>query len=52
MSSGQIRRFTGNDYTQQLTKGDLAAAVAWSGDVVQLLADNPKLKWAIRRRAG
>ena len=47
VDSGQIRRFTGNDYAQPLTKGDLAAAVAWSGDVVQLLASNPKLKWAI-----
>jgi spermidine/putrescine transport system substrate-binding protein len=47
VDDGQIRRFTGNDYAQPLTKGDLAAAVAWSGDVVQLLASNPKLKWVI-----
>ncbi|MGH3064683.1 MAG: polyamine ABC transporter substrate-binding protein [Gaiellaceae bacterium] len=52
VDSGQIRRFTGNDYAQSLTKGDLAAAVAWSGDVVQLLADNPKLKWAIPESGG
>lgn len=52
VDSGQIRRFTGNDYTQQLTNGDLAAAVAWSGDVVQLLADNPRLKWAIPESGG
>jgi len=52
VDSGQIRRFTGNDYTQALTNGDLAAAVAWSGDVVQLLADNPKLKWAIPESGG
>jgi spermidine/putrescine transport system substrate-binding protein len=52
VDSGQIRRFTGNDYTQPLTNGDLAAAVAWSGDVVQLLADNPKLKWAIPESGG
>jgi len=52
VDSGQIRRFTGNDYAQALTKGDLAAAVAWSGDVVQLLADNPKLKWAIPESGG
>jgi spermidine/putrescine transport system substrate-binding protein len=52
VDSGQIRRFTGNDYAQPLTKGDLAAAVAWSGDVVQLLADNPKLKWAIPEAGG
>jgi spermidine/putrescine transport system substrate-binding protein len=50
--SGQIRRFTGNDYAQPLTKGDIAAAVAWSGDVVQLLASNPKLKWGIPESGG
>ena len=52
VDSGQIRRFTGNDYAQPLTKGDLAAAVAWSGDVVQLLPDNPKLKWAVPESGG
>jgi spermidine/putrescine transport system substrate-binding protein len=52
VDSGQIRRFTGNDYTGPLTNGDLAAAVAWSGDVVQLLADNPKLKWAVPESGG
>ncbi|MFO7573098.1 MAG: spermidine/putrescine ABC transporter substrate-binding protein [Gaiellaceae bacterium] len=52
VDSGQIRRFTGNDYAQPLTNGDLAAAVAWSGDIVQLIADNPKLKWAIPDSGG
>jgi spermidine/putrescine transport system substrate-binding protein len=52
VDSGQIRRFTGNDYAQPLTKGDIAAAVAWSGDVVQLLASNPKLKWGIPESGG
>ena len=52
VDNGQIRRFTGNDYAQPLTKGDIAAAVAWSGDVVQLLASNPKLKWAIPESGG
>ena len=52
VDSGQIRKFTGNDYSQPLANGDLAAAVAWSGDVVQLLADNPKLKWAIPEAGG
>ena len=47
VDSGQIRRFTGNDYAQPLAKGDLAAAVAWSGDIFQLLSSNPKLKWAM-----
>lgn len=52
VDSGQIRRFTGNDYTGPLSNGNLAACVAWSGDIVQLLADNPKLKWAIPEPGG
>ncbi|MFD4694975.1 spermidine/putrescine ABC transporter substrate-binding protein [Streptomyces sp. NPDC058463] len=43
----QIRRFTGNDYTADLSKGDLAACVAWAGDIIQLQADNPDIKFAI-----
>jgi spermidine/putrescine transport system substrate-binding protein len=52
VDSGHVRRFTGNDYAQPLTQGDLAAALAWSGDIVQLLADNPKLKWAVPKDGG
>jgi spermidine/putrescine transport system substrate-binding protein len=52
VDSGQVRRFTGNEYAQPLARGDLAAAFAWSGDVVQLIADNPKLKWAIPESGG
>jgi len=47
VDNGQIRQFTGNDYTGPLAKGDLIACVAWSGDLVQLQADNPKLKWSV-----
>ncbi|MFF1452241.1 PotD/PotF family extracellular solute-binding protein [Streptomyces sp. NPDC058274] len=47
VDKGQIRRFTGNDYTADLTKGDLAACVAWAGDVVQLKADSPDLDFII-----
>ncbi|HEY2948153.1 MAG TPA: spermidine/putrescine ABC transporter substrate-binding protein [Micromonosporaceae bacterium] len=36
VSSGQIRKFTGNEYATDLDKGDIAACVAWSGDVIQL----------------
>ncbi|MGW7365316.1 ABC transporter substrate-binding protein [Streptomyces sp. NPDC054841] len=43
----QIRRFTGNDYTSDLDKGDLAACLAWAGDIIQLQADNPDIKFAI-----
>jgi spermidine/putrescine transport system substrate-binding protein len=44
---GQIRRFTGNDYTTDLAKGNLWACVAYSGDVFQLKTDNPQLEFLI-----
>jgi len=47
VDKGQIRRFTGNDYTSDLTKGDIAACVAWAGDVVQLKADSPDIDFVI-----
>lgn len=43
--SGQIRDFTGNDYADDLTRGDVVAAIGWSGDAVQLQADNPNIEW-------
>ena len=45
VDSGQIRQFTGNDYAPLLAKGDVWACMAWSGDLVQLQADHPGLKW-------
>jgi spermidine/putrescine transport system substrate-binding protein len=45
VNSGQIRQFYGNDYAPALANGDLLATMAWSGDIVQLQADNPHLKW-------
>ncbi|RBM22549.1 extracellular solute-binding protein, partial [Streptomyces sp. PT12] len=45
--SGQIKGFTGNDYTKPLASGDTAACFAWTGDVVQLRADNPNLGYAL-----
>jgi spermidine/putrescine transport system substrate-binding protein len=42
---GQIRRFTGNDYARDLTSGDASAVIGWSGDAVQLQADNPDIEW-------
>jgi spermidine/putrescine transport system substrate-binding protein len=45
VSSGQIRRFTGNDYAQDLQKGDVAACVAWSGDVIQLNFEDEKIQF-------
>jgi spermidine/putrescine transport system substrate-binding protein len=45
VKSGQIRKFTGNEYAQDLDKGDIAACIAWSGDVIQLGFDNENVKW-------
>ena len=47
VNSNQIRKFTGNDYAPLLAKGEIAACIAWSGDVVQLQFDNPNLKFVI-----
>ena len=42
---GQIRAFTGNEFTKNLLKGDSFAALGWSGDAVQLQLDDPKIKF-------
>ena len=52
VKNDQIRQFTGNDYTGPLSKGDLHAAMSWSGDVVQLTADNPNLEWHLAEAGG
>ena len=43
--SGHIRKFTGNDYAADLAAGNITAAIAWSGDIQGLAADNPDLRW-------
>ncbi|MFJ8046081.1 extracellular solute-binding protein [Kitasatospora sp. NPDC096147] len=43
----QIRKFTGNDYGQELSSGDIAACIAWGGDLIQLKADNPDIEFVI-----
>jgi spermidine/putrescine transport system substrate-binding protein len=45
--SGQILRFTGNEYTEGLAKGDIAACAAWTGDVVQLQFDNKDIQYSL-----
>jgi spermidine/putrescine transport system substrate-binding protein len=52
VDSGQVRQFTGNDYTGPLSRGDLACCMSWSGDVVQLTQDNPNLKWNLPETGG
>ena len=43
--SGQIRGFTGNEFTKDITKGDSWIIIGWSGDSVQLQADNPDIRF-------
>jgi spermidine/putrescine transport system substrate-binding protein len=47
VDAGQIRQFTGNEYSEGLASGDIAACFAWSGDVIQLQLDNPDLRFVI-----
>jgi spermidine/putrescine transport system substrate-binding protein len=50
-SDGQVLKFTGNEYLRSLENGDIAACVAWSGDILQL---DPELgiKFAIPDEGG
>jgi spermidine/putrescine transport system substrate-binding protein len=43
---GQFRRFTGNDYSTDLSKGNIWVALAYSGDLIQLQSDNPDLRFS------
>ena len=52
VNSGQIRQFTGNDYAPLLANGSIYACFAWSGDMVQLQADHPGLKWVLPKTGG
>jgi spermidine/putrescine transport system substrate-binding protein len=46
-TASQIRRFTGNDYVDDLNNGDLLACEAWSGDVIAMQYDNPDIVWVV-----
>jgi len=43
--SGQIRRFSGNDYTEDLTAGNIVAAIGWSGDASVI--ENENAEWVM-----
>ena len=45
VADGQVRAFTGNEYIQDLAAGNIVACEAWSGDVIQVQADNPAIKF-------
>ncbi len=47
VKGGQVRAFTGNEYIQDLTAGNIVACEAWSGDVIQAQFDNPDIKFVV-----
>jgi spermidine/putrescine transport system substrate-binding protein len=47
VKSGQIRKLTGNDYTDDLARGDAVVTIGWSGDAIQLQADNPDINFVM-----
>lgn len=51
-TSGQLRAFTGNEYVSDLTTGNIAAAIAWSGDVLQASLENPDIQFVIPVEGG
>ena len=45
VTDGTVRAFTGNDYKELIVKGDVAACVAWRGDVVQIGYEDANIVW-------
>ncbi len=49
---GQIGAFTYGDFADKLKSGELAAAMAWSGDVALLQAERPDIEFVIPDEGG
>jgi spermidine/putrescine transport system substrate-binding protein len=49
---GIVRQYYGNEYADALARGDVAATMAWSGDVFQLQFDDPDLKFVVPEEGG
>jgi spermidine/putrescine transport system substrate-binding protein len=47
VQSGQIVSITGNSYINDMARGDVVVAIGWSGDAVQLQADNPDIQFVM-----
>lgn len=52
VDDGYIRAFTGNEYAADLASGNVGAAVGWSGDVLQLQADDPGMAFVVPEQGG
>ena len=47
VDSGQIIGVTGNSYINDMARGDVVAAIGWSGDAIQLQADDPDIQFVM-----
>jgi len=50
--AGVIRAFKGNAYAEDLKSGDAVLSMAWSGDMVQAVADKPSLAFTVATEGG
>jgi spermidine/putrescine transport system substrate-binding protein len=44
---GQLRKFAGNDWTNELLRGDVVASTGAAGDTYQLEQENPNVTWVM-----
>ncbi len=47
-----VRAFKGNAYAEDLKAGNVVLAMAWSGDMVQVLTDKPGMKFVVAKEGG
>lgn len=52
VASGQVARFTANEFVDELKANRFAACLAWSGDIVQLQAERPDIRFVIPAEGG
>ena len=52
VDDGYVRAFTGNEYAADLASGNVGAAIGWSGDVLQLQADDPGMAFVVPEQGG
>jgi len=51
-ADGQILRFTADEFVEGLKSGELAASLAWSGDIIQLQQERPDIRFVIPAEGG
>ena len=52
VASGQVLKFTGNEYVDSMKNGEFAACLAWSGGVLGLQTERPDIKFVFPAEGG